>query len=106
MALRQVTAERGGSRGATAGAGRAVCGPIVEAPRSFLSTLKAGLFSLAQARLETALLAGHEFGLWRREVSWNRGLSHESQQSAVASPRAAASKGPVAHAPAGAKGSN
>jgi len=31
----------------------------------------------------------HEFGLWRREVSWNRGLSHESQQSAVASPPAA-----------------
>jgi hypothetical protein len=33
--------------------------------------------------------AGHEFGLWRREVSWEGGLSHEPQQSAVASPPAA-----------------
>jgi hypothetical protein len=32
---------------------------------------------------------GHEFGLWRREVSWEGGLSHESQQSPVASPPAA-----------------
>ncbi len=31
----------------------------------------------------------HEFGLWRREVSWESGLSHESQQSPVASPPAA-----------------
>jgi len=44
MALRQATAERDGSRGATAGAGWAVCGPTVEGPRSFLSTLKAGFF--------------------------------------------------------------
>jgi hypothetical protein len=33
--------------------------------------------------------AGHEFGLWHREVSWQGGLSHESQQSPVASPPAA-----------------
>ena len=33
--------------------------------------------------------AGHEFGLWRREVSWEGGLSHEPQQSPVASPPAA-----------------
>ena len=58
MALRQASAERDGSRGATAGTGRAVCGPTVEAPRSFLSTLKAGFFSLAQTGLETALLTG------------------------------------------------
>jgi len=89
MALRQATAEQGGSRGATVGAGRAGCDPIVEVPRSVLFTIKAGFFSLAQARLETALLADHEFGLLRREMSWNRGLSHESQQSAVASPPAA-----------------
>jgi len=75
----------------------------VEVPKSFLSTLKAGFFSSARARLETALLAGrphrgmgsrqrlwmsitgnssgepsHEFGLWRREVSWEGGWSHES----------------------------
>jgi hypothetical protein len=78
MALRQATAEQGGSRGATAGTDRAGCDPIVEVPKSFLSTLKAGFFSSARARLETALLADHEFGLLRREVSWNRGLSHES----------------------------
>ena len=28
--------------------------------------------------------AGHEFGLWRREVSWEGGLSHKSQQPPVA----------------------
>ena len=33
--------------------------------------------------------AGHEFGLWRREVSWEGGLSRKSQQSPVASPSAA-----------------
>jgi hypothetical protein len=32
---------------------------------------------------------GHEFGLLRREVSWERGLSHKSQQSPVVSPPAA-----------------
>jgi hypothetical protein len=58
MALRQASAERDGSRGATAGTGRAGCGPIVEVPKSFLSTLKAGFFSSAQTGLETALLAG------------------------------------------------
>ena len=33
--------------------------------------------------LERNLLphAGHEFGLWRREVSWKGGLSHEPQRS-------------------------
>jgi len=41
MALRQASAERGGSRGATAGPDRAGCGPIGEVPRSFLSTLQA-----------------------------------------------------------------
>ena len=58
MALRQASAWRGGSWGATAGAGWAVCGPTVEAPRNFLSTLKAGFFSSAQTGLETALLTG------------------------------------------------
>jgi hypothetical protein len=58
MALRQATAEQGGSRGATAGTDRAGCDPIVEVPKSFLSTLKAGFFSSAQTGLEPALLAG------------------------------------------------
>ena len=58
MALRQASAWRGAARGATAGAGWAVCGPTVEAPRNFLSTLKAGFFSSAQTGLETALLTG------------------------------------------------
>ena len=58
MALRQATAERGGSRGATAGTDRAGCGPIVEVPRCFLSTLKARFVSSAQTGLETALLTG------------------------------------------------
>ena len=47
------------------------CGPIVEVPRSFLSTLKAELFSLAQARLETALLAGRPHrGMECRQRLW------------------------------------
>ena len=58
MALRQVTAERGGPRGATAGTDWAGYGPTVEVPRSVLSTLKVEFFSLAQTGLETALLAG------------------------------------------------
>jgi len=58
MALRQASAERGGSRGATAGTDRAGCGPIVEVPRCLLSTLKAGFVSSAQAGLDTTLLAG------------------------------------------------
>jgi len=65
MALRQATAERGGSRGATSGVGRAGCGPIVEVPKSFLSALKAGFVSSAQTGLETALLAGCEFEIGR-----------------------------------------
>ena len=58
MALRQSSAEQGGSRRATAGTGRAGCEARFEAPKSFLSTLKAGFFPSARARLETALLAG------------------------------------------------
>ena len=58
MALRQASAWRGAARGATAGADRAGCDPIVEVPRSFLSTLKVEFFSLAQTGLETALLTG------------------------------------------------
>jgi hypothetical protein len=65
--------------------GRAGCGPIVEVPRRFLPALNAGFFS--SARAETPPPPGHEFGLWRREVSWERGLSHESQRSPVVSPR-------------------
>ncbi len=44
--------------------------------------------------LEQKLLShpGHEFGLWRREGSWERGLSHESQRSPMVSPPAAASR--------------
>ena len=71
MALRQATAERGGSRGATAGVGRAGCDPIVEVPRRFLSALKAGLVSSAQAGLETALLAGRPHrGMECRQRLW------------------------------------
>jgi hypothetical protein len=40
MALRQASAERGGSREATAGTDRAGFGPIVEEQRSFVPTLK------------------------------------------------------------------
>ena len=69
--LRQATAERGGSRGATAGTDRAGCGPIVEVPRCFLSTLKAGFFSPAQTDLETALLAGRPHrGMECRQRLW------------------------------------
>ena len=71
MALRQATAERGGSRGATAGTDRAGCGPTVEVPKSFLSTLKAGFVSSALARLETALLAGRPHrGMGSRQRLW------------------------------------
>jgi hypothetical protein len=43
----------------------------VEAPRSFLSTLKAGFFSSAQAGLETALLAGSPHrGMECRQRLW------------------------------------
>jgi hypothetical protein len=52
-------------------AGRAGCGPIVEVPRSFLSTLKAGFFSSAQTGLETALLAGRPHrGMGSRQRLW------------------------------------
>jgi len=71
MALRQATAERGGPRGATAGTDRAGCGPIVEVPRCFLSTLKAGFISSARARLETALIAGRRHrGMECRQRLW------------------------------------
>jgi len=160
MALRQATAERGGSRGATAGTDRAGCGRSwrcrgAPCPRSRpdLSRRRRPalkpLFSRAvgivawnavrgcgcrsravrratsescrircgparalpsrsvghgrerravvravrrdvsgpRARNRTLLAhSGHEFGLWRREVSWEDGLSHEPQQSPVASP--------------------
>ena len=36
----------------------------MDVPKSFLSTLKAGFFSSARARLETALLAGRRDGRW------------------------------------------
>ena len=62
---------RAGSRGATAGADRAVCGPTVEAPRCFLSTLKAGIFSSAQTGLETTLLEGRPHrGMGSRQRLW------------------------------------
>jgi hypothetical protein len=71
MALRQASAERDGSRGATAGTGRAGCGPIVEVPRSVLSTLKARFVSSAQTGLETALLAGRPHrGMECRQRLW------------------------------------
>ena len=43
-------------------ASRAGCGPIVEVPKSFLSTLKAGFVSWAQTGLETPPLAGYRVG--------------------------------------------
>ena len=71
MALRQATAERGGSRGAAAGADRAGCDPIVEVPRSVLSTLKARFVSSAQTGLETALLTGRPHrGMECRQRLW------------------------------------
>ncbi|MEI8229318.1 MAG: hypothetical protein WCH77_13805, partial [Planctomycetota bacterium] len=55
----------------TAGADRAGCDPIVEVPKRSLSTLKAGFFSLARARLETALLAGRPHrGMGSRQRLW------------------------------------
>jgi hypothetical protein len=45
--------------------------PIVEPPRSFLPVLKAEFFSSAQARLETALLAGSPHrGMECRQRLW------------------------------------
>jgi hypothetical protein len=71
MTLRQASAERGGSGGATTGADRTGCYPIVEVPKSFLSTLKAGIFSSAQTGLETALLAGRPHrGMECRQRLW------------------------------------
>jgi len=45
----------------------------------------------APRALQRKLLAhpSHEFGIWRREVSWEGGLSHEPQLSPGASPPAA-----------------
>ena len=54
MAPRQASAELSGSREATAGAGRAGCGPRLELPRSFFSTLKTGFPVSAQIGLEAA----------------------------------------------------
>jgi len=71
MALRQASAERGGLWGAAAGADLAGCDAIVEVPKSFLSTLKAGFFSSAQTGLETALLAGRPHrGMGSRQRLW------------------------------------
>jgi len=71
MALRQASAEQRGSRGATAGTGLAGCDARFEVPRGFLSTLKAGFFSLAQTGLETALLAGRPHrGMECRQRLW------------------------------------
>jgi hypothetical protein len=43
----------------------------VEVPKSFLSTLKAGIFSSAQTGLETALLAGRPHrGMECRQRLW------------------------------------
>jgi hypothetical protein len=58
MALRQASAERSGSRGATAGTGRAGCDARFEVPRSFLSTLKAEFIASAQTGLAAAGLDG------------------------------------------------
>ena len=90
MALRQASAERGGSRGATAGADRAGCDPIVEVPKSFLSTLKAGFFSSARARLETALLAGRPHrGMECRQRLWISMSGSSSGGGSSGSPRCA-----------------
>jgi hypothetical protein len=71
MARRQASAERGGSQGAPSGTGRAGCGTIVEVPRCFLSTLKAGFVSSAQTGLGTALLAGRlHHGMKCRQRLW------------------------------------
>jgi len=71
MALRQASAEQRGPWGATAGTGLAGCDARFEVPRGFLSTLKAGFFSLARARLETALLAGRPHrGMECRQRLW------------------------------------
>jgi hypothetical protein len=90
MALRQATAERGGSRGATSGVGRAGCGPIVEVPRSVLSTLKVEFFSSAQARLETALFAGRRHsGMECRQRLWISMSGSSSGGGSSVSPRCA-----------------
>ena len=96
MALRQASAERSGSRGATAGTDRAGCGPIVNVPRSFLSTLKAGFFSWPQTGLETALLAGRSHrGMECRQRLWistsgsSSGCRHHTRPRGLApAPRA------------------
>jgi hypothetical protein len=90
MALRQATAERGGSRGATAGTDRAGCGPIVEVPRCFLSTLKAGFFSSARARLEAALLASRPHrGMGSRQRLDSESLCADGKKNATPGGRAA-----------------
>lgn len=52
MALRQASGELCGSRRAAAGTGRADCDPRLQVPRSFLSTLEAGLFAPAMTGLK------------------------------------------------------
>ena len=97
MALRQATAERGGSRGATAGTDRAGCGPIVEVPRCFLSTLKAGFFSSARARLEAALLAGRPHrGMGSRQRLW-MSMSGSSSGDACSGPEDGARSSRATH---------
>ena len=64
------------------GAGRAGCDPIVEVPVSFLSVLKAGFFSSAQAGLETALLAGRPHrGMECRQRLWMSMFFHRLKRA-------------------------
>jgi len=93
MALRQASAEQRGSRGATAGTGLAGCDARFEVPRGFLSTLKAGFFSLAQTGLETALLAGRPHrGMKCRQRLW---MSMSGRLRAAPGPGPAGGQNPI-----------